>query len=52
MCVYVFLMGRMQIVLSNEIEKKLREQAAKKFGFKKGSISEAVEEAVKDWLKK
>jgi len=43
-------MGRMQIVVSDEIEKHLREKAAKKFGFKKGSISLAVEEAIKRWL--
>ena len=43
-------MGRMQIVLSDDTEKKLREKAAKKFGFKKGSISQAIEEAIKKWL--
>lgn len=44
-------MGRMQIVLDDTVEKKLREKAAQKFGLKKGSISNAVEEAIKVWLK-
>jgi hypothetical protein len=43
-------MGRMQIVFSDETEKKLRKKAAEKFGLRKGSISDAVEEAVKEWL--
>lgn len=43
-------MGRMQIVIPDDLEEKLRQKAAKKFGFKKGSISEAVVEAIKDWL--
>ena len=45
-------MGRMQIVLSDSLENDLRVKASKKFGFKKGSISKAVEEAIKQWLKK
>ena len=49
-CGYVY-MGRMQIVLSKETEEKLRKKAAEKFGFRKGSISAAIEEAVKLWLK-
>ncbi len=44
-------MGRMQIVLTDDLEKKLREKAAKKLGFKKGSISKAVEESIIEWLK-
>lgn len=51
MCIYIRgFMSRMQIVLADSIEKNLREKAAAKFGFKKGSISKAVEEAVKAWL--
>lgn len=45
-------MGRMQIVLSNVLEEKLRKRAAEKYGLRKGSISQAVEEAIVDWLKK
>ncbi len=45
-------MGRMQIVLSDELEEKLRKKAASVFGMRKGSISSAVEEAVRQWLSK
>lgn len=43
-------MGRMQIVLSDELEDKLRKKAAKEYGLRKGSISQAVEEAIYQWL--
>jgi len=50
MCKGVFV-GRMQIVLTDKLEKELREKAFAKFGLKKGSISKAVEDAVKNWIK-
>jgi hypothetical protein len=40
-----------QIVLPDDLEKKLRDKAAAKFGFKKGSLSKAVAEAIKKWLR-
>lgn len=45
-------MGRMQIVLPDKLEEKLRDTAAKKFGNRKGSISKAIEEAIANWLNK
>ena len=53
MCIYIFdTMGRMQIVLPHKVELKLRKKAAEKYGYKKGAISKAMEEAIEDWLKK
>ena len=43
-------MGRMQIVISDKVEEELRKKAANKFSLKKGSISQAIEEAIKNWL--
>jgi len=52
-CIYICdSMGRMQIVLSTKTEYALRKKANEKFGFKKGSISKAMEKAVNDWIKK
>ena len=45
-------MGRLQVVLSDDTEERLRKRAAEKFGLKKGSISRAVEEAIVAWLSK
>jgi len=33
-------------------KRNLRKKASEKFGLKKGSISRAVEEALRSWLKK
>ena len=41
----------MQVVLTDETEKKLREKAFARYGLKKGSISKAIECAIIDWLK-
>jgi len=45
-------MGRMSIVLSDELEEKFRKVVAGKYGWKKGALSEAIEEAVEEWIKK
>lgn len=36
--------------LQKDVEEQLREQAMKQFGYAKGSIKEAVEEAIRVWL--
>lgn len=45
-------MGRLDIILDDELETKFRRAVAERIGFKKGNISTAVEEAIKDWLRK
>jgi len=45
-------MGRINQVIDNELEAKLRAAARKKFGDKKGSLKKAFEEAVEMWVKK
>jgi len=49
--VYIHPMGRLQIVLPDELEADFREAAARKFGYKKGAISSAVKDAILNWLK-
>lgn len=39
-------------VISEKIEKEFRKLAMEKFGYGKGSLSKALEEAVKEWIKK
>ena len=38
--------------VSEELEKEFRKLAMKKFGYGKGSLSKALEEAVKEWIEK
>lgn len=45
-------MGKINIILSDEIEKKFRQAVFKVKGMKKGNISEAIEDAIKEWMEK
>ncbi len=42
-------MGEIKIKISDETEKQFRMLAMQKFGFGKGSISEAAAEAIENW---
>ncbi|MEM2226938.1 MAG: CoB--CoM heterodisulfide reductase subunit C [Candidatus Bathyarchaeia archaeon] len=44
-------MGRMDVMIDDALEKAFRERVAKKFGMKKGSMSLAIEEAIREWMK-
>jgi len=44
-------MGRINIVLNDDIERKLRVAIATSGG-KKGDLSESIEHAIKEWLEK
>jgi hypothetical protein len=45
-------MGRIQVVLDDAREQKLKEVIFKTKGMKKGNISEAVEEAIDLWIER
>ena len=45
-------MGRINVELPDELEKKLRFKTIERFGGKKGDLSRAVEEAVETWVAK
>ena len=45
-------MGRLNIILSDDVERKLRFAIIDAYGGKKGDLSEAIEQAVNDWLEK
>jgi len=48
----MFRMGRLYIILSDQVERRLRLEIVKRFGGKKGDLSNAIEESVKMWLDK
>ena len=43
-------MGRINVDIPDDLEKKLRLKTIEKFGGKKGDLSRAVEEAVLTWV--
>jgi hypothetical protein len=45
-------MGKMNIVLEDELEQKFRKAVFESKGMKKGNISEALEEAIEIWIDK
>jgi hypothetical protein len=45
-------LGKLYIVLSDEVERRLRWEVVKRLGGKKGDLSAAIEEAIKDWFNK
>ncbi|MEJ2242489.1 MAG: ribbon-helix-helix domain-containing protein [Candidatus Bathyarchaeota archaeon] len=45
-------MGRITVILSDELEKSLRLKTIERFGGRKGDLSRAVEEAIQTWISK
>jgi hypothetical protein len=43
-------LGRINVDISDELEKQLRLTTVKQFGGKKGDLSKAVQEALKTWI--
>jgi len=44
--------GRLDIYLQDDVEKKFRELVKKHYGNRKGALSIAAEQAIKEWIKK
>ena len=44
-------MGRIDVMMADDLERAFREKVAKKFGMRKGSMSLAIEEAIREWMK-
>ena len=43
-------MGKMNIVIDDELEEKFRKAVFHRKGMKKGNISEALQEAINQWI--
>jgi glutaminase len=44
--------AKINLVISDELETQFRNAVFKKYGMKRGNISKATEEALRDWIKK
>jgi hypothetical protein len=45
-------LGRINVDITDEIEKQLRLKTVERFGGKKGDLSKAVQEAIQTWINK
>lgn len=45
-------MGKLQVILPDDLLQEFRIEIAKRLGGKKGDLTIAVEEAVRDWIAK
>ena len=46
----VWKMGKMNIVIDDKLEEQFRKAVFQKKGMKKGNISEAIQEAIVNWI--
>jgi len=44
-------MGKIHLSIDDNLDDRFRMAVAKKKGMKKGNLTEAVEEAMRDWIK-
>jgi hypothetical protein len=44
-------MGKLNLVIADNLDEKFRQEVAKRLGMKKGNLTKAVEEALELWLK-
>lgn len=44
-------MGKISLIVSDKVEIDFRNTVFKKFGMKRGNMTKAAEEALKDWIK-
>jgi hypothetical protein len=45
-------LGRINVDITDDLEKQLRLKTVERFGGKKGDLSKAVQEAIKTWINK
>ncbi len=43
-------MGRVDIILPDDLEEQFREEVFKRLGMKRGNITRAVKEAIRQWI--
>jgi len=44
-------MGKLNLIISDKLDKKFRQEVARRLGMKKGNLTKAVEEAIELWIR-
>lgn len=45
-------MGRIDVILPDNLEEKFRKKVFEKYGMKRGNITSAINEAIEQWIEK
>lgn len=45
-------MARMDIILPDDLEKRFRQEVAKRLGMKRGNLTKAVVQAIEQWIER
>lgn len=43
-------MGRLDIILPDDLEKRFRDEVFRRYGMKRGNLTIAIQKAVKQWI--
>lgn|GEM_PF-1628399 len=49
---YLTIMGRIDVILPDDLEEKFRKKVFEKYGMKRGNITVAIQLAIEEWIKK
>jgi hypothetical protein len=50
--IHISELGRIDIILPDDLEKKLRMEVGRRMGAKRGNLTEAIIQALDAWIKK
>jgi hypothetical protein len=45
-------MGRIDVILPDRLEKELRMEVGRRMGVKRGNLTDAIKEAIEEWIKR
>lgn len=43
-------MGRIDVILPDDLEQKFRKKVFEKYGMKRGNITKTIQEAIENWI--
>ncbi len=49
---FLINMGRIDVILPDDLEEKFRKKVFEKYGMKRGNITSAIQEAIEEWINK
>lgn len=47
---FLINMGRIDVILPDDLEQKFRKKVFEKYGMKRGNITKTIQEAIENWI--